>query len=291
MKAPRFGYVRPSTLAEALVMLRQHGPDARLLAGGQSLLASLAFRLSEPSVLIDISRLAELKGVTRSGDTIRVGAGTTHTVLGVDPLIRAHVPLIAQAIPHIAHPAIRNRGTIGGSLAFADPAAELPACCVALEARIVAASAAGERRIAAADFFTGLFSTALNDGEMIAAIEFPAAAAGERSAIEEVARRSGDYAMAGVAVRAAVSGGTLKAPRIVFFGVGDAPVIAKTAVAALDGKPHSGAHIAAAKAALAEDLDPPADQHGSPQMKLHLAGVVLARAVARLASDDKVRAA
>lgn len=291
MKAPRFGYERPATLAEALSMLRQHGPEARLLAGGQSLLASLAFRLSEPSVLIDISRLAELKGVTRSGDTIRVGAGTTHTVLGADPLVRAHVPLIAQAIPHIAHPAIRNRGTIGGSLAFADPAAELPACCVALDARIVAASAGGERRIAASDFFTGLFSTALADGEMIAAVEFSAPAAGERSAIEEVARRSGDYAMAGVAVRAALSGGTLKAPRIVFFGVGDAPVVAKSAMATFDGKPASAAQIAAAKAALARDLDPPADQHGSSQMKLHLAGVVLARALTRLASDDKVRAA
>ena len=136
-------------------------------------------------------------------------------------LVRRHVPLLAEAVPLIAHPAIRNRGTIGGSLAFADPAAELPACCVALDATIVARSAAGERRIPAAQFFTGLYATALAPNELIAAVEFPVAKPGERSVILELARRSGDYAMAGVAAKAQLDGGALVEPRLVFFGVGD----------------------------------------------------------------------
>ena len=206
MKAPPFSYVRAATLAEAFQLWRDAGPEARLLAGGQSLLASLAFRLSEPGALIDISRVRELRGISQSGTAIRVGALTTHAELGRHELLRQHVPLLAEAVPLIAHPAIRNRGTLGGSLAFADPAAELPACCVALDAMIVARNAADERRIPAAQFFTGLYATALKPNELIAAVEFPVAKAGERAAILELARRSGDYAMAGVAARASAGG-------------------------------------------------------------------------------------
>ena len=161
MKAPPFAYVRATSLADVFKLWRDAGPEAKLLAGGQSLLATLAFRLSEPSTLIDISRVAELRGIRAAGGAIRVGALTTHAELGANELVRRHVPLLAEAVPLIAHAAIRNRGTIGGSLAFADPAAELPACCVALDAVIVARSAAGERRIPAAEFFTGLYTTAL----------------------------------------------------------------------------------------------------------------------------------
>lgn len=291
MKAPRFGYVRPSTLAEALGLLQKKGADARLLAGGQSLLAALAFRLSEPSVLIDISKLPDLKGVAQVGNVVRVGAGMTHSALAASELIKTHVPLVAEAIPHIAHPAIRNRGTIGGSLAYADPASELPACCLALEATLVAASTRGERRITAADFFTGLFTTALASDEILTAIELPVAASGERAALVEIARRSGDYAMAGVALKARVAGSTLSGVRAVFFGVGDAPVLAKGANAALEGKPATAETMAAAKAALARDLDPAPDQHGGPEMKRHLAGVVLERALARLAGGHVEKAA
>lgn len=291
MKAPRFGYVRPSTLAEALGLLQEKGADARLLAGGQSLLAALAFRLSEPSVLIDISKLPDLKGVAQVGNVVRVGAGMTHSALAASELIKTHVPLVAEAIPHIAHPAIRNRGTIGGSLAYADPASELPACCLALEATLVAASTRGERRIPAADFFTGLFTTALAPDEILTAIELPVAASGERAALVEIARRSGDYAMAGVALKARVAGSTLSGMRAVFFGVGDAPVLAKGANAALEGKPATAETVAAAKAALARDLDPAPDQHGGPEMKRHLAGVVLERALARLAGGHVEKAA
>src|SRR4029453_14976228 len=236
MKAPPFAYVRAASLADTFKLWSAAGPEAKLLAGGQTLLATLAFRLSEPSTLIDISRVPELKGIAHTGDAVRVGALTTHAELGASELIRRHVPLLAQAVPLIAHPAIRNRGTIGGSLAYADPAAELPACCVALDARIVARNAADDRRIPAKEFFTGLYTTALRPYELIAAVEFPVATAGERSPILELARRSGDYAMAGVVAKAKLAGSTLIDPRFVFFGVGDGPVLADKAMAAVSGQ-------------------------------------------------------
>lgn len=291
MKAPPFAYVRATSLPDTFRLWRDAGPDAKLLAGGQSLLATLAFRLSEPATLIDISRVGELRGVAQTGAWIRVGALTTHAELAANELVRSHVPLLAEAAPLIAHPAIRNRGTIGGSLAFADPAAELPACCVALEAVVVARNAADERRIPAAEFFTGLYTTALRPDELIAAVEFPVAKPGERSVIAELARRSGDYAMAGVAARAKMAGSTLVEPRLVFFGVGDRPVSAERAMAAAGGKQVMADTIAAAQAALDGDLDPPADQHGSPDMKRHLARVLLARALNRLCGREEARAA
>lgn len=291
MKAPPLAYVRATSLTDAFNHWRDAGPDAKLLAGGQSLLATLAFRLSDPGTLIDISRIRELRGIAQAGSAIRVGALTTHAELGSNALIREHVPLLTEAVPLIAHAAIRNRGTIGGSLAFADPAAELPACCVALDATIVARNAADERRIPATQFFTGLYSTALRAHELIAAIEFPTAKAGERSTIIELARRSGDYAMAGVAAKAKVTGSTIIEPRIVFFGVGDGPVLAERAMAAAGGKQVLPDTMAAAQSALNGDIDPPADQHGSPEMKRHLARVLLARALNRLTGREEARAA
>jgi carbon-monoxide dehydrogenase medium subunit len=291
MKAPPFAYVRAASLAEVFRLWSEAGPEAKLLAGGQTLLASLAFRLSDPGTLIDITRVNELAGIAQAGNVIRVGALTTHAELGASDLIRRNVPLIAEAVPLIAHPAIRNRGTIGGSLAFADPAAELPACCVALDAVIIARSAAGERRIPAAQFFTGLYATALAERELIGAIELPVARPSERSAILELARRSGDYAMAGVVARAQMGNGTLAELRIVFFGVGDAPVLAKGAMAAAEGKPATHDTVAAAQAALDTDLAPPADLHGSPQMKRHLARVLLERALRKLAGSAEAKAA
>jgi aerobic carbon-monoxide dehydrogenase medium subunit len=291
MKAPPFAYVRATSLTDAFNLWRDGGAEAKLLAGGQSLLATLAFRLSEPSTLIDISRVAELRCIAQTGGAIRVGALTTHAELGANELMHRHVPLIAEAVPLIAHAAIRNRGTIGGSLAFADPAAELPACCIALDAVIVARNAADERRIRAAEFFTGLYTTALRAHELIAAIEFPVAKPGERSTIIELARRSGDYAMAGIAAKAKIAGTTLVDPRLVFFGIGEGPVTAERAMAAAGGKQVMPDTIAAAQAALDSDLDPAADQHGSPDMKRHLARVLLARALNRLANGEEARAA
>jgi carbon-monoxide dehydrogenase medium subunit len=206
-------------------------------------------------------------------------------------LVRRQVPLLAEAVPLIAHPAIRNRGTIGGSLAYADPAAELPACCVALDSTILARNATAERRIPAAQFFTGLYATALAEGELIAAVEFPARKPDERCVILELARRSGDYAMAGIVARARLSAGVLIDPRLVLFGVGEATVTATGAMAALASRPPTPETIARAQAALDADLDPPEDQHGSPDMKRHLARVLLARAVQRLAGTQEARAA
>jgi carbon-monoxide dehydrogenase medium subunit len=291
MKAPPFAYVRAASLDEVFRLWGEAGPEARLLAGGQTLLASLAFRLSDPDTLIDITRVAELSGISQAGNTIRVGALTTHAELGASDLVNGNVPLIAEAVPLIAHPAIRNRGTIGGSLAFADPAAELPACCVALDATIIARSATGERRIPAAQFFTGLYATALAQNELIAAIELPVAQPSERSTIIELARRSGDYAMAGVAARAQLDNGALAELRLVFFGVGETPVLAKGAMAAIDGKPTTPETIAVAQAALDGDLDPPADLHGSAEMKRHLARVLLVRALRTIAGSEEAKAA
>ncbi|HEY5827776.1 MAG: xanthine dehydrogenase family protein subunit M [Hyphomicrobiaceae bacterium] len=291
MKAPPFAYVRAASLDEVFRLWGEAGPEARLLAGGQTLLASLAFRLSDPGILIDITRVADLAGISQVGNAIRVGALTTHADLGASDLLRRHVPLIAETVPLIAHPAIRNRGTIGGSLAFADPAAELPACCVALDATIMARSAAGERRIPAAQFFTGLYATALAQNELIAAIELPVARPSERSTILELARRSGDYAMAGVAAHAQLDNGALGELRLVFFGVGETPVLAKGAMAAIEGKPATPETIAVAQTALDADLDPPADLHGSAEMKRHLARVLLVRALRTIAGSEEAKAA
>ena len=277
MKAAPIEYLRAQSLAEVLAWHGRSG--VQLLAGGQSLLASLAFRLSAPDILLDISRVPELRGVSRTTDGgVRIGALTTHTHLGGDPLVRAHAPLLAEAVPLIAHPAIRNRGTIGGSLAYADPASELPACCVALGASIVAVSARGERRIPAAAFFTGLFETALAEDELILAVETPATVPGERTTILEIARRTGDYAMAGLATRLSADHHL----RLVYFGVGATPVDAREAAMALGAGPWSPEAIAAAQAALDRDLDPPEDLHGSSAFKRHLARILLGRALARL---------
>ncbi|MBP0463947.1 FAD binding domain-containing protein [Roseomonas sp. PWR1] len=281
MKWPAIGYLRAGSLEDVWRARAEHGAAAQILAGGQTLLATLAFRLSEPKILIDITRIPALRGIAVQAGVLRIGALTRHAELARDPLVARHAPLLAEAAPLIAHPAIRNRGTIGGSLAYADPAAELPACVVALGATIVAASPAGERRIAAAAFFTGLLSTALRDDEVIAAVEVPVATPATRSAIVEVARRSGDYAMAGLAACLEMDGPRIATARLVFLGVGAVPALAAGAGAALAGRALDGAAIAAAQAALDADLDPPADLHGPPEMKRHLARVLLGRALGR----------
>lgn len=280
MKWPALGYLRASSLDALWRAQAEHGAGAQILAGGQTLLATLAFRLSDPGLLIDITRIPELRGVTVAGGVLRIGALTRHAELGRDALVAAHAPLLTQAVPHIAHPAIRNRGTIGGSLAYADPAAELPACVVALDATLVLARAGGERRVRADAFFTGLLSTALQPGEIIAAVEIPCAGPAQRAVMLEVARRSGDYAMAGLAAVLDIGAdGRIAAPRLTYFGVGNGPVLAAHANAALAGRALDASAIAAAQAALEADLDPPEDLHGPPAMKRHLCRVLTARAL------------
>jgi len=282
MKAPSFAYARPDSLAEALGLLASHGEAARVLAGGQSLLASLNMRLSSPELLVDVTGLRELSGIRVSGGALRIGALTRHCEIERSAEVARHVPLLAQAVPHVAHVAIRNAGTLGGSLALADPAAEYPACALALEATLVIAGPRGERRVAARDFFRGLYSTALEPQELLLAAEFPLLEPGYRSAFLELARRHGDYAIVGVAAHGRVEGGRFSDLRLAYLGVGATAVRAQRAAAALEGKAYGPQTIAAAQAALGEELDPSPDLYHSAATKLHLARVLTGRALAAL---------
>ncbi len=283
MKAPPFAYARPASLPEAFDLIERHRDGATILAGGQSLMASLNMRLSAPEVLIDINRIPGLGDIAFADGRLRIGALVRHVELEHSALVARHAPLITQAMPHVAHPAIRNRGTLGGSLAYADPAAELPACMVALDARFELASAAGTRSIAAAAFYEGLYRTALAPGEILVAVEIPGDATPRRYGFAEFARRLGDYAIAGVAVRATVAEGRFEDTAIVCFGTGARPVTAATACRALAGRGNTAETRAAAAAALAADLDPPEDLQASGEMRLHLAQVLTRRVLEGLA--------
>jgi len=277
MKAPRFAYARPASVAEALALLAEHKDEARVLAGGQSLVPMLNFRVAAPKVLVDINRIAGLSGIKVIRNHLRIGALTRHVEIERSADIARHLPLIAAAMPHIAHPAIRNRGTFGGSCALADPAAELPACAIALGALFVVAGKKGERRIAAEDFFKGLYATALKAGELIAAAEFPLPKPGYASAFGELARRHGDYAMVGIAAHGSTQDGKFSDMRVVFFGVADRPQRAAQFERALDGRPAAAKTIAVGLVELDADLSPRADFHGSAATKRHLAKVLAGR--------------
>jgi carbon-monoxide dehydrogenase medium subunit len=277
MKAPRFAYARPASLAEALALLAEYKDDARVLAGGQSLVPMMNFRVAAPKVLVDINRIAGLSGIKVAKNHLRIGALTRHVEIERSVDIARHLPLVAAAMPHIAHPAIRNRGTFGGSCALGDPAAELPACALALAATFIAAGKKGERRIAARDFFTGLYATALKAGELLVAAEFPLPKPGYASAFGELARRHGDYAMVGVAAHGSTQGQKFSDMRVVFFGVEDRPGRTARLERALDGQPATQMTVESAIAELDADLSPRADLHGSAATKLHLAKVLAAR--------------
>jgi len=282
VKPAPFDYVRPSSVDEALAALAADG-DAKLLAGGQSLIPAMNFRLAAPTRLIDLGGLDELRGI-EAPDTggLVIGTMTRQREVERSAEVRERCPLLAELMPWIAHPQIRNRGTIGGSLAHADPAAELPAVMLALDATLVARGPAGERRIPASGFYVGLFTTALAPDEMLVRIEIPAAEPGTRSAFEEVSRRQGDFALAGVAVSVTVGAdGSVADASICLLSVGDGPVAASAGAAALLGAPLSDATIAAAAAATAAELDPPGDIHASPAYRRHLAEVLTRRALER----------
>jgi aerobic carbon-monoxide dehydrogenase medium subunit len=290
MKAAAFDYVRAASVDDAVKLLVQHGGGAKLLAGGQSLLPALNLRLMTPEVLIDIGGIASLRGIQVDGGTVKIGALTRHAELLVSPEIARHAPLLAKAMPHIAHPAIRNRGTIGGSLCHADPASELPACVLALGATLVLHSPGGERRVAASDFFTGLYQTVLAEDEMLTSVEFPAIAANERAFFHEFARRLGDYAIVGLAAQAKLDGERIGAVRLSFFGIGERPALCPAAAEAL-ARPITPNVIADAQAALARDLSPQNDHQASSATRMQLARVLLARCVAdltgRLVTSEK----
>lgn len=281
MKPPVFEYHRPDSLNEALALLGAH-PDAKPLAGGQSLIPAMNFRLAAPGRLIDLNALDELAGIDETAEGgLRIGAMTRHRAVERSAAVAARAPLLAAAMPFIAHRQIRNRGTIGGSLAHADPAAELPAVMVALAARLVLASTRGERVVPAEEFFTGLFATALEEGELITAIEIPAPPPRSGSAFLELARRHGDYALVGVtAVVILDSADRVAEARIVLFSVGEGPVRAARAEAALAGTTGDAAAREAAADAVQGDIDPSSDIHASSAYRRQLASVLTRRALA-----------
>lgn len=288
MKAPAFDYIKPNTCEEVFALLAEYGDEARLLAGGQTLLATLNMRLSEPALLIDINGIEELKGIALDGEKLRVNALARHSEIERSPLVAEHAPLLALAAPHIAHRAIRNRGTFGGSIAYADPAAEWPACALTLDAHIVVRGMAGERRIAATDFFLDLFTTALAEGEMVVACEIPIKKPGCVYAFDELARRHGDYAITGVAAAAQREGARLRETRLAFLGIGNTPVRVRQTERFLDGKAPTAAVLDEATAVLRAELDgelaPHADLTNSSATKRHLATVLMRRVVASLAA-------
>jgi aerobic carbon-monoxide dehydrogenase medium subunit len=276
LKAPDFAYARPASLDAALALLAEHGEDAVPLAGGQSLVTALNMRLSAPGLLVDLNAIPGLSGVTEADGVVRIGAMTRHRDVGT-PLVRQKLPLLAAALPHIAHPAIRNRGTIGGSVALADPATEWPACCLATGATIIVQGPRAERRIAADDFFLGLYTTALELGEIVTAIEFPVPGPAAVWGFEELSRRHGDYALVGLAATARRGSSGLTDLRLAFFSVADRPVLAMKTAAAIEA-----GDLAGAQAALADDLDPPDDPATKAATRLHLARVVLGRVAGRM---------
>jgi aerobic carbon-monoxide dehydrogenase medium subunit len=280
MKASAFSYARTTSVSNALELLRTHGDRAKVLSGGQSLMPAMNLRLISPELIVDIGELAELRGIDVIGDHVRIGALTRHVELARSPEIAAHAPLLAEAIAHVAHPAIRNRGTLGGSLAHADPASELPACMLALNATVIVRGQ-GERKIAAQDFFTGIYETALSPEELLVAVELPANLKNSAYFFHEFARRRGDYAIAGLAAQAIVNGDALADLRLAFFAVGDRPVLAKAAKK-LVGRALTPAVVADACGALSEELDPHEDQQASAAMRRHLAKVLLGRCMAAL---------
>lgn len=284
MKPAAFEYHRPATLDEALALMARYGGDAKALAGGQSLIPAMNFRLSRPATLIDLNRIAELSFITPDGSRgLKIGAMARQRAVERSEIVAQKAPLIGETLPFVAHPQIRNRGTLGGSIAHADPSAELPAVMLALEARFRLRSAGSERSLPAADFFTGLFTTALAPDELLVEIHLPAAPAGTGWAFSEIARRHGDYALVGVASLVQLdSRERCIGARVALLSVGDGPLLAQQAARGLLGElPSEKAITAAAQTAAQQDIDPPADIHASAAYRRHLASVLVRRTLTR----------
>ena len=277
MKSPEFDYIKARSLEQALSLLASHGDEARILAGGQSLLAALNMRLSEPALLIDISGLNHLRGIQVTPSALRIGALTTHTDIENSAQVAQHAPLLKLAVPHIAHRAIRNAGTFGGSIANADPAAEWPCCLLALDGQVVAQSPRGERRIAALDFFTGLYTTELADDEVLTACELPLAQRDDWFGFQELARRHGDYAIAGLAMHLRFAGPVVQAAKLSWLGLASTPLRSRKTEQLLVGKPLDATTFEMVVASLREELDPLADLTNSGATKKHLATVLARR--------------
>jgi aerobic carbon-monoxide dehydrogenase medium subunit len=281
MKPAPFRYVAARTVEQALALKAEHGDEARFLAGGQSLVPTMNFRLTQPALVIDINPLSELAGIRNgAADSLRIGALTRYRALERDPITERKLPLIHEALPHIAHPQIRNRGTIGGNLAHADPASEMPAIVLTMGGRLRARSVKGERWIAASDFFVGALTTALEPDELLVEIELPVAAPDAGTCFMEMSRRRGDFAIIGVAciVRVDQAGQCTQA-RIGLCNAGDGPVFAEAASQSLVGGAVGAAEIAAAAALVQDAIEPGGSIHASKEFQRHIAGVLTARAL------------
>jgi aerobic carbon-monoxide dehydrogenase medium subunit len=280
LKSTAFDYVRAESVTHAVRLLAEHQPGARIIAGGQSLLAAMSFRMAAPEMLVDIGEIEELRDITLTpAGRLRIGALTRHADLEASPDIATHAPLLRRAIRHVAHTAIRNRGTFGGSLSHADPASELPACVVALDATIYIAGPQGERMLPARQFFTGVHETALRPGELLVAVEIDILKPDEVSGFQEFARRHGDYAIVGLAAHGRIAAGRLIRIAPVFFSVGNTPILARRAAEALadPATTDPAARLSRAREALSADLDPPDDPQASSAMRMELARVLLGR--------------
>jgi len=283
MKPPPFEYQIPRTLDEALDLLAQHGSEAKILAGGQSLIPSMNFRMLQPAILIDVNRIPGLGEIQLAdGGGLSIGALTRQATVEREALVGQHAPLLSEVVPHIAHPQIRNRGTVGGSLAHADPASELPVYAIAREVRLRLISTRGERWVGAEDFFQGMFVTALEPDELLVEIETPALRANSGWSFQEVARRRGDYAMMGVAACLELSeDGTCKDVKLVYLNAGDGPVRARQAEQLLNGaKPDADLFASAASVAADEEIDPFGNVHATVEFQRHLARVLTIRVLA-----------
>lgn len=291
MKPAPFDYVAPASLDEALAALGEHGAEAKLLAGGQSLIPVMNFRLAQPAMIIDLNRVPGLDGIEATPDGgLRIGALCRHSAVERDSRVAATAPLLHEAVPFIAHPQIRNRGTVGGSLAHADPAAELPAVAIAARARFKLQSTAGERWLPASEFFTGLFATALEPDEILVEIELPPSPAAAGWCFQEIARRHGDYAQVGVAAMVSVdTDETCSEARLVYLSVGDGPIEAQQAADLLVGEVLTEEVLESAAAhAGNEEIEPTDDIHASAEFKRHLARVLGRRALKQ--ASERARA-
>lgn len=283
MKPAAFDYHAPRSVEEALGLIGEFGGDAKVLAGGQSLVPTMNFRLAQPAVLIDLNGIEELFFIREDRDGLRCGAMTRQRTVERSAIVRRRTPLLHEAVPHIAHAQIRNRGTIGGSLAHADPAAELPALAVALDARMYVRSVTDGRWVAARDFYVGLFATVMLPEEMLVEVAFPTLPFGSGWAFDEVARQHGNYAMCGAAAVVVLDErGAVENVRLVFLSVGEGPVEATQAAAVLIGEqPTTEAVRAAADTAAMRDIDPVGDIHAGPAYRRHLSRVIAERVLVR----------
>ena len=277
MKLPPVDYEAPGTLSEALDLLAEHQDEASVLAGGQSLIPLLALRLAQPTVLIDINGVEGLSGVSRTNGWVAIGATTREYVAEESQTIAESVPLLAAALPLIGHEAIRSRGTVGGSLAHADPAAELPAVARALDAEFVVQGPDSERVVPAADWFEGYLTTSRGPDELLTEVRFLAARPGTGTSFQEVARRHGDFAMVGLATSVTLNSGTITDARLAFAGVSDVPARATAAEELLEGQRPTAEVFAEAARAAAAGIDPPSDLHGSAEYRKKVAAALVRR--------------